>query len=104
MCDSPQRTAIAAADGEVHDELVFSHDDEEDQCIKIQIGLPLRRGIVSGMSTTRDTLIRWTTAGIFESSILDLLIESHLSVQNDPFARMVFWPTCVGVVGSNHTF
>jgi hypothetical protein len=30
--DTPQRTAIAAADGAVHDEPVFSRD-EEDQCI-----------------------------------------------------------------------
>jgi hypothetical protein len=32
VCDAPQRTTIAAADNAVHDEPVFSRD-EEDQCM-----------------------------------------------------------------------
>jgi hypothetical protein len=31
LCDTHQRTAIAAADGVVHDEPVFDSRDEEDQ-------------------------------------------------------------------------
>jgi hypothetical protein len=33
VCDTPQRTAIATADSEVHDEPVFDSRDEEDQCM-----------------------------------------------------------------------
>jgi hypothetical protein len=29
VCDTPQRTTIAAADGEVHDEPAFSRDAED---------------------------------------------------------------------------
>jgi hypothetical protein len=35
VCDTPQRTAIAAADNEVHDEPIFSRD-AEDQCMTSQ--------------------------------------------------------------------
>jgi hypothetical protein len=35
VCDTPQRTVIAAADSEGHDEPVFSRD-AEDQCMTSQ--------------------------------------------------------------------
>jgi hypothetical protein len=63
----------------------------------------LTRGIVSGMSTTRETSIRWTAASIFQSSILGSQIESHLSVQNEPSPGFVFLHSSVGVLCLNHT-
>jgi hypothetical protein len=54
LCDAPQRTTIAAADSEVHDEPVFSRD-EEDQFITSQ------QTMTNRLRASRSTLGRVST-------------------------------------------
>jgi hypothetical protein len=59
MCDTPQRTSIAAADSEGHDELVFDCRDVEDQFMTSQQTMTDRlrasRSTIGRVSSRHDT-------------------------------------------------